>query len=136
MYSILIVDDDAPLRLMLQQVLTRASYRASVASNGREGLELFEKSPADLVIMDLIMPEKEGIESIRELHQRFPQTKILAISGGMRGGSMDMLPMARMLGADRGLAKPFSHRELLSVVEELLHVTETWKGSPGEARQP
>jgi DNA-binding NtrC family response regulator len=120
MARILIIDDDEQMRLMLQQMLTRAGHRVDPAANGLEGLALYRSHPADLIITDLIMPEKEGLETIIEFRREFPLAKIIAISGGGRVGSMDFLPLARRLGAARTLAKPFEREQLVEAVEEVL----------------
>lgn len=120
MNRILVIDDDAPFRSVLEQMLTRAGYEVATAGNGREGLELQRKAPAPLVITDLIMPEKEGMETIIELRRDFPETKIIAISGGGRHGSQDFLPIAQKLGAVRTLEKPFSREHLLEAVTAVL----------------
>jgi DNA-binding NtrC family response regulator len=120
MARILIIDDDEQMRLMLEQMLARAGHQVEPASNGQEGLALYRNSPTDLIITDLIMPEKEGIETIIEIRREFPLAKIIAISGGGRVGAMDFLPLARRLGAARTLAKPFEREQLVEAVTEVL----------------
>ncbi|MEW5726067.1 MAG: response regulator [Thermodesulfobacteriota bacterium] len=120
MARILVIDDDESLRKMLGQMLVKAGHEVRLARDGREGVLLFRQGPADLVITDILMPEKEGIETILELRREYPQVKILAIS---RGGTVDpgtYLNMARDLGADRTLGKPFSWSRLDEVLKELL----------------
>lgn len=121
MTSILLVDDDDPFRTMLNEVLTDAGYQVQEASDGQQAIRLYESHPRDLVITDLVMPEKEGLEMIGELKQLNPEVKIIAISGGGRSGSGDYLKMATALGAQRVLIKPFSHREILEAVSQVLH---------------
>ena len=117
---ILVIDDDDQFRGMLRQTLEHAGYEVMDASNGKEGIRVFRENPADLVITDIIMPEKEGIETIRELKREFPDVKIIAISGGGRIGPVSYLKMAKGLGAQRTLTKPLEREELLRVVRELI----------------
>jgi DNA-binding response OmpR family regulator len=120
MARILLVDDDDQLRTMLCEVLTRAGYEVQEASNGKLAIELYRTNPTDLVITDLVMPEKEGLEMIVELKRLSSEVKIIAMSGGGRGGAQDYLTMAKALGAQRVLAKPFSHAEILEAVNQAL----------------
>jgi len=117
---ILIMDDDAQIREMLRQLLERAGYEVAEAPDGRQGIRLYRQAPADLVITDIIMPEKEGLETIRELLRDFPDVKILAISGGGRVLADEYLRLAKQFGAERTLAKPFDQKELLEAVHELV----------------
>jgi DNA-binding response OmpR family regulator len=117
---ILVVDDDDQLRDMLQQTLTQNGYTVVTASNGAKALLAFEQNPPDLVLTDLMMPEKEGIETILELLRRRPQTKIIAMSGGSRCGPAPFLEIARRVGALYTLAKPFSHDELALAINNVL----------------
>ena len=82
MARILIIDDDGPVRLILRKALEGDGYEVLDASNGKVGIELFKEERADLIICDLIMPEKDGIETIKEFARDFPELKIIAISGG------------------------------------------------------
>lgn len=118
--QILIVEDDSAIRSMLRRMFEREGYDVADASNGKEGLKLFRKDPAKLVITDLIMPEKEGIETIMALRRDFPDVKIIAISGGGIIGPKDYLETAKTLGADLTFTKPFELKELLEAVKELL----------------
>jgi len=117
---ILIIDDDNKVRGMLRQTLERAGYDVLDAPDGKEGINLYRKDPVDLVITDLIMPEKEGIETIIELKRDFPDVKIVAISGGGQIDSEEYLHMAEKLGAQRTFTKPFELKELLEAVRELI----------------
>ena len=83
-------------------------------------LELFKKNPTDLIITDILMPEKEGLETIIELRRNYPHVKIIAISGGGLIGNLTFLSAAKHLGALRTLTKPFTHEELLKTIEELI----------------
>ena len=84
MRKILIIDDEPYILLMLKKMLEKAGYEVDMASNGQQGMELFEKDNADLVITDIIMPDKEGLEIILEMKKQRPDLKIIAISGGGR----------------------------------------------------
>jgi len=121
MVRILVVDDDKEVRGMLRQMLERAGYEVVDAPDGNVALKLYREQPTDLVITDLIMPDKEGIETIMELRRDFPDVKIIAISGGGRVGPRDYLRMAKMLGAQRIFTKPLDRLELLNAIEELLN---------------
>ncbi|MCK5575292.1 MAG: response regulator [Sphingomonadales bacterium] len=118
--KILLVDDDDLVRGVLSAMLEAGGYDVETASDGLEGLEMVEKVIPDLVITDVIMPFKEGIESIIEIKKLFPDMKIIAISGGDRFGKTSYLDIARKLGAAASLVKPFTRDVLLSTVEEVL----------------
>ncbi len=119
MTKILLVEDDHQVLDMLQKTLERAGYQVTTAHNGREAMTSFRAAPVKVVITDIIMPEKEGIETIYELKRDFPEVKIIAISGGS-SRSRNYLNTARVLGAERALSKPFGRADLLEAVAELL----------------
>lgn len=121
MRKILIMDDDVQVLSLLSRSMELAGFAAATAINGREGQRLLEKQPFDLVITDLIMPEKEGMETISYIKKHFPAMKIIAISGGGRIGPETYLPAALELGADMAFAKPFAMDELLNGVRGLLN---------------
>jgi len=118
MAEILIIDDDPPMRRLLARVLNGAGHTVHEATNGRAGIELFRRVQPLLVITDLVMPDMEGIEMIRDLRREAPTIPILAISGG---GPPVYLRAATALGATAALAKPFAADELLSTVSDLLN---------------
>ncbi len=120
MKRVLVIDDDWQMREMMHQVLARAGYEVAEAPNGEVGMNIHRQDPVDLVITDLIMPEKEGIETIRELRRDYPKLKIIAISGGGRAGADGYLSVAKTIGADRTMSKPFDLKKILDTVEELL----------------
>jgi CheY-like chemotaxis protein len=120
MARILLIDDDAPFRGMLSQVLEREGHFVVEAEHGREGLERYRESPFDLVITDLLMPEEEGLATIRTLRRVCPTVKIIAMSGGGMTGQLDFLPVAKRLGAHHTLWKPFPRQELLDAVRILV----------------
>lgn len=120
MATILVIDDDSGLRDVMRRALTSAGHVVVQAENGRIGLEAIRRAPPDLVITDLLMPEREGLQVIRELRANGSLLPILAISGGGRTARLDFLDLARELGADETLAKPFRPRELVAAVARLL----------------
>ena len=121
MARILLIDDDNEVRTMLRLTLAHFGHTVIEARNGREGLELFKTVNADLVITDIVMPEKEGLEVLIKLRaKQVPPVKIIAISGGGRQKAADYLRLAKLMGAARVLAKPFSNEVLLAVIDELL----------------
>ena len=118
MVRILLIDDDDDFRRMLRTALEQDGYVVEEARNGHEGSQCYRTAPADLVILDLLMPQQEGLETIRALRQEFPEVKIIAISGGI--GRLNFLPLARMFGALQTLQKPFTLQQLHEVVREVL----------------
>ena len=119
---ILVIDDELQIRLMLRQAIEKAGFEVDDAPDGREGIDCFKKRRADLIITDIIMPEKEGIETIMAFKRIDPGVKIIAISGGGRIQSEDYLNIATKVGASCSFAKPFSIIELLSKINELLKI--------------
>jgi len=121
MARILIVDDEEVIRNLLRHVLEREGYEVIEAGNGKIALQVFRQQPADLIITDIVMPEKEGLETITELRKTYPDVKIIGMSGGGRIDSKDYLMIAQRLGANRTLAKPFEWNDMLSAIKELLN---------------
>ena len=120
MTRILVMDDDALLRGALRVALEAAGYDVMEAADGEVGLRLYREHGADLVLVDIFMPERDGLEVIRELRAERPQLKILAISGGGQRARVEILKAATALGASRTLRKPFEPRNLLTAIRELL----------------
>jgi DNA-binding response OmpR family regulator len=120
MPSILVIDDDEQLRKVLRQSLEREGYEVLDAPDGNKGMKLYREHGADLIITDLIMPDKEGLETINEARRNFPQVKIIAISGGGSGSAAEYLHLAKKFGADITLQKPFERKEFLDAIEHLL----------------
>ncbi len=120
MARILIVEDEKLARLTLRKILEEVGHQVVEATNGVEGLAMFRASPCDLVITDIIMPEKEGVATIIELKRDFPDVRIIAISGGGRTRNLDFLKLAAKYGAQRVLPKPFSYQDLVTAVESVL----------------
>jgi len=116
MSRVLLVDDDEPLRKMLKFSLQKMGHLVDEARNGDEALRLCASEPPDLVLTDIIMPDKEGLEMILEIRQTYPQLKIIAMSGGGRTNSVDYLKIARRLGAMHTLEKPFSYDDLNTAI--------------------
>ena len=119
MARILIIDDLQEMRATIRDFLVGSKFESVEASNGAAALKLIEVGAPDLIVTDILMPEMEGIETIREVRRNHPRIKIIAMSGG-RSAEMDFLDVAQKLGADRVLAKPFSQGQLLDLVQELL----------------
>ena len=124
MARILIVDDDEPIRRTLRRMLEPAGYDVVEAADGREGVELYKEDSVDLVLMDLIMPEKEGIQAAAELRHYDPEVKIIAISGGGRIGNIQVLRIAQKFGIEHALPKPIRLGKLLALVEDVLDENE------------
>jgi len=120
MAHVLVVDDDFQVLAMLKRTLEKTGYEVLTAANGKEAMKCIHQEPPDLVITDLIMPEKEGIETIIEIRKDFPEIKIIAISGGGRIVPEQFLQIAKTIGANQIFAKPFDRKKLLEGVRELL----------------
>ena len=120
MKRILIIDDEPQIRSMLKKMLEREGFNIIVASDGKEGMKLFEKNPADLVITDIIMPEKEGIEIILALRKDYPDVPIFAMSGCGIKPPDGYLKMAKLSGAQAIFEKPIKKEELLNAVKKAL----------------
>lgn len=114
---VLVIDDEAALRATIRRMLESAGHLVVEAENGRVGLEAYRSQPADVVVTDIIMPQKEGIETIRDIRKLNGDVRIVAISGGGRNKNMDFLRIAGKLGATVTLAKPFRKEQLLACVE-------------------
>jgi len=120
MARILVIDDNDQIRLSLRMALEDADYSVEEAADGIAGLELFREKPIDLIITDLIMPEKEGLETISDLRKDSPGVKIIAISGDCSANPNSYLSTAKAMGAARTFKKPINLAELLDAIEELL----------------
>lgn len=117
---ILVIEDEEDIRQMICDILEDDGYTTVQASNGNEGLLILRKNPEfRIVITDLLMPEKEGIETISELRKDYPWIRIVAISGGGICIPESYLNLAKAMGADATLCKPFGSGELLSIIDEL-----------------
>lgn len=121
MAKILVIDDDPSILTMLKKMLEREGYEVDIACNGSEGLDKIEDSPPDLLITDIVMPEKEGMELIFHLRRKKPELKIIAISGGGRFNYEGYLTSAKYLGADLVFQKPLIHKEFVQAVSDLIN---------------
>jgi CheY-like chemotaxis protein len=120
MARILVMDDDSQIRTALRETLERSGYDVVEAANGEVGIQMFCEKGADLIIADIIMPEKDGLSTIRALQEDSRNIKVVAISGGGDIEPRFYLKLAEESGALRTLTKPFQKNELLAVVTELL----------------
>ncbi len=120
MARILLIDDDESLRPALRLILVHFGHTVIEARDGKEGLALFAHFQPDVLITDIVMPEKEGMAVLMELRNRPSTVKVIAMSGGGRQHAVDYLHMAKLLGADRVLAKPFSNETLVAAVNDVL----------------
>lgn len=120
MARILVIDDNAQLRQILKEILTRAGHEFVEADSGELGVQLYKASPADLVIIDIILPKKGGLETIQELQHDFPKAKFIGISGGFQKKTDNSQALAELLGIQRTLSKPFTSEGLLKMVTEVL----------------
>lgn len=120
MRRILVIDDEDQPRRILREVLEQAGYEVVEARDGQEGLQRYHAAPTDLIITDILMPGKEGLETIMEFRREVPGIKIIAISGGGQMGNLTFLDVARRLGARYTFQKPFELRAILEAVREAL----------------
>ncbi len=116
MSTVLLIEDNPQMRRMVARALTMAKHHVIEATNGREGLEQFRAHRPEIVITDIVMPEIEGIELIRDIRREAPTVRIIAMSGGGITGNMQFLDFARALGADAVLAKPFRASDVVALV--------------------
>jgi len=122
MALILVIDDVAMMRDLVRRMLERDQHSVVEAEDGEVGIAVVEMQDPALVITDLIMPKKEGIETIQQIRRSHPHTKIIDMSGHVGADGVSYLDAARKLGADAILVKPFLRAALLAVVDRLLNV--------------
>lgn len=123
MARVLIIEDDPVCVQLIQRTLEARGHDVTAATDGRAGMKRFKTDEFDLVISDLVMPDQDGIETIREIRRASPDVAIIAVSGGLTqpfGVSVDYLGAARLLGADATLKKPFMPSTLVNLVDETL----------------
>ena len=119
---ILIIDDDILLCQVLSMTLKKQGYHVESAYDGSVGVVKYQEHPADLVITDIFMPEKEGLATITELKQMDPNVSIIAMSGGGMSNETKYLQVARVMGAKKTFVKPFQMEKLLDTIEDILGV--------------
>lgn len=139
MATILLIDDDELFRITLADALASEGYAVTQAEDGAEGVRFFKAAPTDLVITDIVMPNQEGIATVRELRHVAPLVGIIAMSGGFAKDAPLYLKLAGGLGADRTLQKPFPMATLLAAVKEVLALSgkeRPHRPDPGPATPP
>lgn len=121
MARILVVDDDISIRALLREILEEEGHLVEEAGDGKQGVLCYRAQPADLVITDILMPEKDGVELIMDLQESYPEVKIIAMSGGGRGlDAQFSLRIAKDFGAVQQLEKPFTQKQVLATVRRVL----------------
>jgi len=120
MYHLIVIDDEDSICNVLRCYLEDQGFNISVAHDGKQGLDLVEHDPPDLLITDVFMPEKDGVEVILAMRRKWPAVPIVVISGGSLLGIRDMLYTAKIIGAAHVLRKPFALEELLAAIHDLL----------------
>jgi two-component system, chemotaxis family, chemotaxis protein CheY len=120
MAVVMVIDDDAALRRLIMRALGNDGHEVIEAENGADALALLESHQPALVITDILMPKTEGIETINKVKERFPGIKIIAMSGGGMSRNLMFLDIARAIGAEETLAKPFRPAKLVEAVKRLL----------------
>lgn len=120
MSRVMIIDDELPIRRVLRRILEQAGHTVLDVPDGLQGLALWRKEPTNVVVTDIFMPEKDGIEVILEMNSFVPRPRIIAMSGGEQSGLFDLISVALLLGADRIILKPFNRRKFLETVYEVL----------------
>lgn len=116
---ILVIDDDADFRVTLRAMLERLGCTVSEAENGTQGLKRFAADQPDLIITDMLMPEREGFETITDIRRQDPSANIVAVSGGGATGNMIFLEIAERIGANKTLQKPIQFDDLAAIVRAL-----------------
>lgn len=134
--NVLVIDDDPGIRSLIASTFKRLGYRVRSADDGVSGLRLFAAEPADLVVVDIFMPDKEGIETIVELRGVLDMPRIIAISGGGALAGMEALHLAKLIGAHATLAKPLSMSALVETTGRLLAELEVERGGRKAAFRP
>lgn len=132
MARILIVDDEDNVQFVLAQALRKQGHEILTARDGDDALRTLSSEKVDLVVTDLIMPNREGLETIQDIRLNWPDVKIVAMSGGGRSRNTKILALARKLGAHTILKKPFPMAEIVRTVDMLLERTD----SEGDGRKP
>ena len=118
MATILIIDDEESIRNLLKEVLERAKHHVLEASDGREGLRLYQQNKVDLVLMDILMPGTDGLEATLQLTREYLDAKVIAMTGAQ--GERNFLDVAKLFGARRVFEKPFNLDKLVQAINEEL----------------
>jgi two-component system, chemotaxis family, chemotaxis protein CheY len=123
MPSVLVVDDQEQVRQLIRETLEQAGYEVDEARDGKEGIERYRAKAPDLIIMDILMPDQDGLEAIMTIRREFPDTRVIAMTGASDTiGVLNLLDVAKMFGARRTLQKPFELKVLLDAVAAELTV--------------
>jgi CheY-like chemotaxis protein len=120
MARIMVVDDNTPIREAVCEMLQQVGHETVSVEHGRLAAQIHRSDPVDLIITDLFMPDTDGLEIIYQFRHEFPDVKIIAVSGGGSRGLVELLSVAKKMGAQRALMKPFSWEDLSAAVQELL----------------
>jgi DNA-binding response OmpR family regulator len=120
--EILVIEDDAEFCDILCKMLSRRGYEVAKAKTGRDGINRFKERPADLVITDIVLPDKDGIHVILDLQKVFPQVKVIAMSAGGHSatGEEYLSDVALYCNVKHTLTKPFHHDQLFTMIREIL----------------
>jgi CheY-like chemotaxis protein len=118
MSRVLVMDDEADARIFIEEILKSAGHEVVLAADGLEGMRQYHSTAVDLALVDLFMPNREGLETIKELKQQFPDFPIIAMSGNSL--ALPLLSVAQRLGATEVLQKPFLPEELLEAIKRVL----------------
>lgn len=129
MALILVIDDEPGMRTMIERMLKAGGHTVILAGDGDKGLQLFRTNQPDVVVTDIIMPQREGIETIREMRELNPSVRIIAVSGAQPLGGLSFLDIARKFGADAALQKPFRAAELLGAITSPVNQVPTTSAS-------
>lgn len=132
MARILVIDDEEIIHMALVQFLETDGHTVISAMDGHEGVSAFQSASVDIVITDILMPDKEGLETIMDLRRLNPNVRIIAMSGGGRRRSADFLQMATHLGASAVLKKPFRMQELRDALDACLVEPDGYGRTTGE----
>jgi two-component system, chemotaxis family, chemotaxis protein CheY len=120
MAHILVIDDDPDVRETVRRTLESRGHTVELASDGSLGIASLAQHTPDLVITDIFMPRRDGIETLRELRKAFPKLKVIAMSGGSSSGLINLLEDMELLGANQTIPKPFTPKELIAAVNAVL----------------
>jgi len=120
MARILIIEDDVAARELLRDILETEGHEVAEADNGEDGVGRYRAGTTDLVITDILMPKKGGLNVIRDIRDKDPSARVIAMSGGGKDGKLNFLGTARTFDGVLTLSKPFKHTDLIAVVEKAL----------------